>query len=428
MLRLTAADTRGGESQAGRRRGNGTAPEGLRPVDLLAAFFGLGIAFLVIAAFVAGIHAAGGWSSGRWLALHLAFVGGVSQLVLGASQFFVCAFLATTPPPRALVRGQLAAWNLGTVLVTAGVTSRSDVMTDAGAALLVIGLVLLVAGLRSMQRRSLQRAAWAGRWYYACAALLALGVLAGALLARGAAWPLGSLLGAHLALNVAGWFGTAIVGTLHTFYPSLTKTRLRFPRLQAPAFAAWVSGAGALACGYGFDTAWLALSGWVGLTLGATLLAVNLLAATRRAPAPLPLPARLVAVGQGFLIAGLLVGLVLALDQGLAAPLVGAERSAVAVLLLAGWLGLTVLGSLLHLLSVLLRARDLTQPHPSPLRDGALPTLAVLGVLGVAGAQLPSVEPLATPAAAALALVYLLLMARVVRLAARALRHGELSI
>jgi len=429
-LRLTAPDTRGGESQAGRRRRKGTAPEGLRPGDLLAAFFGLGIAFLVIAAFVAGIYAAGGWSSGRWLALHLAFVGGVSQLVLGASQFFVCAFLATTPPPRALVRGQLAAWNLGTVLVAAGVTSRSDVMTDAGAALLVIGLVLLVAGLRSMQRRSLQRAPWAARWYYACAALLALGVLAGALLARGAAWPLGSLLGAHLALNVAGWFGTAIVGTLHTFYPSLTKTRLRFPRLQAPAFAAWVSGAGALACGYGFDTAWLALSGWVGLTLGATLLAVNLLAATRRAPAPLPLPARLVAVGQGFLVAGLLVGLVLALDGGLAAPVVGAERSAVAVLLLAGWLGLTVLGSLLHLLSVLLRAGDLAQPQPqpSPMRDGALPTLAVLGVLGVAGAQLPSVEPLATPAAAALALVYLLLMARVVRLAARALRHGELSI
>jgi hypothetical protein len=31
------------------------------------------------------------------------------------------------------------------------------------------------------------------------------------LLARGVSWPHGSLLGAHLALNIAGWLGTAIV-------------------------------------------------------------------------------------------------------------------------------------------------------------------------------------------------------------------------
>jgi hypothetical protein len=28
-----------------------------------------------------------------------------------------------------------------------------------------------------------------------------------------------------MALNVAGWFGTAIVGTLHTFFPSKTFTQ-----------------------------------------------------------------------------------------------------------------------------------------------------------------------------------------------------------
>ena len=34
-----------------------------------------------------------------------------------------------------------------------------------------------------------------------------------------------------MALNLAGWFGAAIVGTLHTFYPSLTQTQLRLPTL-----------------------------------------------------------------------------------------------------------------------------------------------------------------------------------------------------
>ncbi|MEJ7784996.1 MAG: hypothetical protein WKF96_09345 [Solirubrobacteraceae bacterium] len=402
----------------------------MRPSDLLAAFFGLGIGFLLIAVVVVVIYAAGGWVPGRWLALHLAFVGGVSQLVLGASQFFVGAFLATTPPPRALVRGQLMAWNVGTVLAAIGVTGRYELATDAGAALLLLGLLLLAAGFRSMQRRSLQRAPWAARWYYACATFLALGVIAGGLLARGVAWPLGSLLGTHLALNVAGWFGTAIIGTLHTFYPSLTQTRLRFPRLQPVAFTAWVLGTVALASGYGVGTPWLAVTGWVGLLLGGALLAVNLLASTRQAPTPLSLPARLVAVGQCFLVAGLLVGLVATLSQAPATPVAGAERSAVAVLLLAGWLGMTVFGSLLHLLSVLVRVRDPARalPQPSQIRDGTLAALVAAGILGVAVGRLLSVEPLVTPAAVAVILVYLVLMARVVILAARALRYGELSI
>ena len=52
-----------------------------------------------IAAAVAAVFAhapSGGW--GSLARVHLLFVGGVSQLVLGAGQFFACAFLATDPP------------------------------------------------------------------------------------------------------------------------------------------------------------------------------------------------------------------------------------------------------------------------------------------------------------------------------------------
>jgi hypothetical protein len=49
------------------------------------------------------------------------FVGGVSQLVLGAAQFFAGAFLATDPPRRELVRVQLVTWNVGALLVAIGV-------------------------------------------------------------------------------------------------------------------------------------------------------------------------------------------------------------------------------------------------------------------------------------------------------------------
>lgn len=76
---------------------------GLRPTDLVGAFFIAGIGMLA-AAIVAGVlNAVDPWPWGRWLALHLAFVGGVSQLILGASQFFSGAFLATDPPSRGLI-------------------------------------------------------------------------------------------------------------------------------------------------------------------------------------------------------------------------------------------------------------------------------------------------------------------------------------
>jgi hypothetical protein len=81
--------------------------------------------------------------------LHLVFVGGISQLVLGAGQFFAGAFLATDPPSRPLVRLQLAAWNAGTLLVAAGVPTRTHAATIAGGAFLAVGLAAFSLGLRT---------------------------------------------------------------------------------------------------------------------------------------------------------------------------------------------------------------------------------------------------------------------------------------
>lgn len=414
------------ESCARRPRGRSE----LSPSDLLAAFFVPGVAFIVAAVAVAGVHAAGGLPEGRRIAFHLAFVGGISQLVLGASQFFAGAFLATSPPPRALVRGQLGAWNGGTLLVVLGLSASWPVATAAGGAALLLGLALFAAGLRSLQRASLRRAPWATRWYRAGAALLALGAVAGAWLGAEQPWPYGSLLGAHMTLNVAGWFGAAIVGTLHTFYPSLTGTHLRFPRLQPPTFAAWVVGVLLLAGGYGFGVDAAVVAGWGALAAGAALLAANLAASALGAERPLSLSARLVGLAQGLLLAGLFAAAVTTLTDGATAAVLGEERAGVAALLLAGWLGLTVLGALLHLLSVLLRVRGLTRalPEPRPLRDGALAALAVAGVLGVAVSRLLPLDALLLPAGAVLVVVYALLLTRIAALAVRAVVHGGLRV
>jgi nitrite reductase (NO-forming) len=399
------------------------APGAPRPSAVLSSFFGAALALLAAGGAAGVANALTGDARLHWLALHLVFLGGVSQLVLGAGQFFTCAFLATTPPPRTLVRAQLAAWNGGTVLVAVGVTTQTTALTDAGGALIAAGLVLFAGALRAMQRRSLQQARWAVRWYQASAAGLGAGALVGVAMARGVAWPHGSLLGAHLALNLAGWMGTAIIGTLHTFFPSLTQTRLRFGRLQGATFGLWTAGVAALALGAAWGDAQAVAAGWLALAAAAGLLGASLLACLRAAPVALTLPARLVALGQAFLPAGVLVALVATASGGASAPFLGPSRGALAVLLLAGWIGLTVSGSLLHLLAVLARVRHfaVAMPPARPARDRLVVVAAGAGVGALALARAPGLEALGAPAAALTTAVAAVLALRIAVLARRAL-------
>lgn len=403
----------------------------LRPTDVVGAFFICGIGFLVAAIVVGVAQAVSPWPWGRWLALHLAFVGGVSQLVLGASQFFAGAFLATDPPPRMLVRGQLLAWNAGAIVLAIAVPERGAAATWIAVGALLGGLALWGAAIATMLRRSLRRSPWATRWYVSGAAFLAFGTLGGALLARSVPWAHGNLLGAHMALNLAGWFGAAIVGTLHTFFPSLTQTQLRWPGLQAVAFVAWTGGVGALALGYGWALDPLALAGWLALCAGALALLLNIAGCLRAAAGPLSLAARVVGVAQPFLLAGLLVATVTALDDGPAHALADSTRTAVGTLLVAGWIGLTVIGSLLHLLAVVVRVRGgftAKMPVPRPGLDSTVAAAAVIGVATLALSQGAGLRSWRDPALVLALLAYATLAGRVGVLAGRVLMRARPNI
>ena len=383
---------------------------------------------MVAAAFVGALAIGSGSFELRWLALHFAFVGGISQLVLGAAQFFACAFLATDPPSRRMVRGQLGVWNCGTVAVAIGVRAGPVALTGVGGALLLVGLSLFALSLRGMRRRSLQRAPWATRWYLAAALFLAVGAALGPLMDEGVAWAHGSLLGAHMVLNLAGWFGTAIVGTLHTFYASLTATRLRHPRLQGPTFAAWTAGVAALALAAAFNSRYGALAGWTLLFAAAALLLVNL-AGSLRAAERHPPAATLILGAQLAMGAAIVVAAALTVDGGATAALLGKDRVVVGGLAVAGWIGLTVVGSLVHLLTLMGRVRRLPAPTPPPGRERVALAAggAVLAGLGAAAAaQLLGLD--ATPAALLIGAGYLGLVQRVAVLAVRAARAAPLRI
>ncbi len=383
------------------------------------------------AAVAAIVQAVAPWPWGRWLALHLAFVGGISQLVLGAGQFFVGAFLATDPPPRRLVRAQLAAWNLGAIGLALAIPLDAGTAVWIAVGLLVGSLASWGLAIATMWRRSLRRSPWAVAWYCCGALFLGLGLLAGSLLAHGVPWAQGDLLGAHMSLNLAGWFGGAIVGTLHTFYPSLTQTQLRHPRLQPLSFAAWNGGVAALAIGYAWALDPLAIAGWLALCLGALALLINVVASLRGAVRPLSLAARLVGAAQPFLLAALVVATTAAIDRGPDEALVGATRATVGTLLVAGWIGLTVLGSLLHLLAVVVRVRGgftARMPDPRPRLDRLVSILAMLAVAALALAQKGGPASLHAPARWLLIAVYAMLALRVARLAGRVLLAARPSI
>jgi nitrite reductase (NO-forming) len=397
---------------------------------MLVAFFACATAMLVAggASALAGTYL--GWSDARWLALHLAFVGGISQLVLGAAQFFSCAFLATDPPPRWLLRAQLVVWNAGVLAIAAGVLSGLTALTGLGGACVLGGLALLAASLRGMRRRSLQRAPWATRWYDAAALFLAFGALLGPLMAADVAWSHGSLLGAHLVLNLGGWFGSAIVGTLHTFHPSLTGTRLRWPALQRVTFAGWTGGVAILAYAVAFDS-WLpALLGWTGLAAAAALLVANV-AASERGATQRTLAGALVASAQVLLLAAAASGIVLTAGQGVYAPLLGEHRDVIATLAVCGWIGLTVAGSLLHLLALMARVRRLDRPARPPTRKRSDPIVAasaIAAVAALAGARLVDAQAAIGAATVVVLALYAILGSRVVRLALGAVRAAPLRI
>lgn len=418
------ADTAGSSCRT-RARPRPLSPDGPRPTDLLTAFFAVGIAFLVAGAATAVLHTADliGWW-GRWLALHLILLGGVSQLVLGAAQFFSTAYLATDPPSWRTARLQIGLWATGALSVALSVPLGVAAMADAGACLAVAALVVFWASLRSLERGSLQTARWAIRWYYACAVFLAVGVVLGALMARHVAWSHGSLLGAHLALNLGGWLGMAIIGTLHTFYPSLTQGRLIHERLQGPTFCAWALGVTALATGAAFDLSVLTVIGWPALTAASLMLMANVAASWRAVgdPATRTLQARLVGTAQLFLVAGMALAMFMQIREGAGAAPAGGWRAALAVLLIAGWIGMTVTGSLLHLLSVLHRVRGFGagMPRPRPWADRVQTAAVAVSLAVLAASYAPDLADLRTPAAVLAIAATVPLVVRVLALAARA--------
>ncbi|HZK04594.1 MAG TPA: multicopper oxidase domain-containing protein [Actinomycetaceae bacterium] len=165
-----------------------------------------------------------------WLMVHVTLLGAVSNALLIWTQHFTRAIARTrVVAGRREEAVRLVAFNVAVLVVIAGIISGRNPVTLAGA----IG-VAGVAAAHAWSIATTVRGALPGRiraparYYAAAAILLVPGAVLGWSVVDGIGGPgiREALLSAHTAVNVLGWVGLPILGTLVTLWPTVIHTRM----------------------------------------------------------------------------------------------------------------------------------------------------------------------------------------------------------
>ncbi|MBI3965521.1 MAG: hypothetical protein HY329_07795 [Chloroflexi bacterium] len=292
----------------------------------------------------------------RWPIVHLAFAGGVTQLIIGAMTFFAIPLLMTTAPPRWLLRSQWLTVNAGALALAGGVWYGSAPVSALGGAGVLAAVSLEVVVLRLLRRRSLAPGDLTLRYFFTAVGFLLAGGTLGILMLLGlsdAVLPRGQVRLAHLHLNLMGWVTLTILGTLRLFFGSTLGVKAS--RLS-PAWAEyWPLTVGTAIATIG----WLAGQP-IAVAVGSSVQALGIVAASvavfRQWRAWTGVPS----LAAGHLLAAtvwLLVMTIGGVVAGGARGSVGGEVAAalaatVSIAGFAGFIGQTVLGAWTHLFPV----------------------------------------------------------------------------
>ena len=165
-----------------------------------------------------------------WLLIHLLLLGAVSNAVLVWSTHFAAALLRLPDPgTRRAEATRLGLFNAGALTIVAGM------LTDLWSAVLAGGVLASVAVgwhaivLLTRLRRALpSRFGVTVRYYVAAAALLPVGITLGVIMAPGHLdeQAHARLALAHVTVNVLGWLGLTVIGTLVTLWPTMLHTQV----------------------------------------------------------------------------------------------------------------------------------------------------------------------------------------------------------
>ncbi len=218
----------------------------------------------------------------RWLMLHVVFLGAISHSIVVWSQHFAVALLHAqiTDAQRRHQTQRLVALNVGTVIVVVGVVGSWWPVTAIGAT--AVGGAVLWHGVSLWLRlRSALGTRFAStvRFYLAAAVFLPVGAVLGTMLSHGFADPTHAQVKlSHALMNVLGWMGLTIVGTLITLWPTMLRTKLRDDSLPAAtrALPVLVGGVTVAAVGSLLGWLWVVGAGLVVYVAGLVILEIPL--------------------------------------------------------------------------------------------------------------------------------------------------------
>ncbi|GII05718.1 multicopper oxidase domain-containing protein [Planobispora takensis] len=349
-----------------------------------------------LAATVAAALAGDGLPAPRWLLIHLFLLGAVSTAILIWSEHFTVALLrARTPEPRGSLT-RLGVLNAGSAAVLYGVAAGPWPVAAAGAAAVVAVVLWHAAVLAGLVRRALPgRFGHVVGWYAAAAGALAVGGTLGGLmtahLAHGGMHE--RLHAAHAQVNLLGWVGLTVLGTLFTLWPTVLRTRMseRTRRASRTGLRLAACGLVLLTGGLLADLRVPAAAGLAVYAAGAGAALVPLAEAVR-ARRPHTGASWMLAAGVAWFEVSLIADLVIV--AGRPTEQVAAALEPLVPLVLAGFVAQVLLGSLLHLLPAVLGGGPARFKQNAALLERGWPVrLAALNA-GVPLLALPVPEPL----------------------------------
>ena len=329
----------------------------------------------------------------RWLLIHLLLLGAATHAILVWSRYFTDALLHTRPSPRdrPSQNRRLVLLDAGVLLVVGGVIGDAWPVTVAGASGVVAAVGWHGLGLFRQLRSALpSRFGPTVRYYVAAAGLLPIGVTIGAILAREPADPWHErLLVAHASINVLGWIGLTVVGTLLTLWPTMLRTRIASgaERASTRALPVLVAGIVLAAGGALVDLRVATTLGLVAYAVGLGLVALPWARAARTRP-PASFATYSVAAGVAWL-AGCLLALVAGFATAPSWAVAEARLTWFTPFLAAGFGAQVLLGALSYLVPVALGGGG----GPVAAANAVLDRAAMLRVAAVNAGLLVCVSP-----------------------------------
>ena len=329
----------------------------------------------------------------RWLMVHLVLLGAVSTAILIWSQHFAQTLLRS--PNLKGRRGEgtrLAIHTAGALLVIAGMVTDLWPMVLGGGVLVGANAISHALAIWGRKRRSLPaRFSHLVRYYLAATIILPIGVSLGVWLARGglSAADHARVYVSHVTLNLLGWVGLTVLGTLVTLWPTALRTQLHesAEKQARRALPTLLAGLVLIQVAAGFALPWIVPVGAAVYVAGMALIYVpGIRTGWRKRPGSF---ATLSLAASGIWLAICVVAFAIFSLRSASWGEIADNLSGLAAPFVVGFGAQVLLGALSYLLPVVLGGGPKITRRTTAILDGAGPARVVLVNIGLVVCLLP---------------------------------------